>query len=86
MPVGGVSKPGFFSHPPYIGGVGYVWAQFGPSELPNEPCEFRSWVGLMDGGDPSDGVMFIVEVVDENEQRHRLTELHGVQGLSLIHI
>ncbi len=80
MPVGGVSKPGFFSHPPYIGGVGYVWAQFGPIELPNEPCEFRSWVGLMDGGDPSDGVMFIVEVVDENGQRHRLTELHGVQG------
>ncbi|MCX7969818.1 MAG: hypothetical protein N3B10_15195, partial [Armatimonadetes bacterium] len=66
MPVGGVSKPGFFSHPPYIGGVGYVWAQFGPMNLPNEPCEFRSWVGLMDGGDPSDGAMFIVEVVDEN--------------------
>ncbi|MFN3420332.1 MAG: hypothetical protein ACK40X_01225, partial [Armatimonadota bacterium] len=79
MPVGGIRKDGFFSHPPYIGGVGYVWAQFGPLKLPNEPCEFRSWVGLMDGGYPSDGVMFIVEVVDENGQQHRLAELHGIQ-------
>ncbi len=79
MPVGGIRKDGFFSHPPYIGGVGYVWAQFGPLKLPKEPCEFRSWVGLMDGGNPSDGAMFIVEIVDENGQRHRLSELHGVQ-------
>jgi len=80
MPVGGVVKPGFFSHPPYIGGVGYVWARIGPLTLPNEPCLFRSWVGLMDGGDPSDGALFIVEVEDEKSVCHRLAEQLGVQG------
>lgn len=79
IPVGGVRKDGLFCHPPYIGGVGYTWAQFGPIELPNEPCEFRAWVGLKDGGDPSDGVTFIVEVLDEQGNRHRIAERHGVQ-------
>ncbi|MFA0784357.1 MAG: hypothetical protein YYHSYBAR_002748, partial [Candidatus Fervidibacter sacchari] len=79
MPVGGVRKDGFFSHPPYIGGVGYVWAQFGPLTLPNEPCVFRVWVGLMDGGDPSDGALFIVEVLDEQGKLHRVAEKLGVQ-------
>ncbi|MGQ9519624.1 MAG: hypothetical protein ACUVTP_05985, partial [Candidatus Fervidibacter sp.] len=79
MPVGGAKKSGFFTHPPYIGGVGYSWAQFGPLKLPSEPCVFRSWIGLMDGGDPSDGVLFIVEVVDEQGNRHKLAEQHGVQ-------
>ncbi|MGQ9462144.1 MAG: hypothetical protein ACUVRR_03645 [Candidatus Fervidibacter sp.] len=79
MPVGGAKKSGFFAHPPYIGGVGYSWAQFGPLKLPSEPCVFRSWIGLMDGGDPSDGVLFIVEVVDEQGNRHKLAEQHGVQ-------
>lgn len=79
MPVGGVRKEGFFSHPPYIGGVGYVWAQIGPLKLPNEPCIFRVWVGLMDGGDPSDGALFAVEVLDESGKRYRLAEKLGVQ-------
>jgi hypothetical protein len=79
MPVGGVRKDGFFSHPPYIGGVGYVWAQFGPITLPEEPCVFRVWVGLMDGGDPSDGALFVVEVLDEQGKLHRLAEKLGVQ-------
>ncbi len=79
MPVGGVVKAGFFSHPPYIGGVGYVWAQFGPIKLPTEPYQFRAWVGLMDGGDPSDGALFIVEVIDERGQKHKVAERLGVQ-------
>jgi len=79
MPVGGVRKDGFFSHPPYIGGVGYVWAQFGPITLPDEPCVFRVWVGLMDGGDPSDGALFVVELLDEQGKLHRLAEKMGVQ-------
>ena len=79
MPVGGIRKDGFFSHPPYIGGVGYVWAQFGPITLPEEPCVFRVWVGLMDGGDPSDGALFVVEVLDEQGKLHRLAKKLGVQ-------
>lgn len=79
IPVGGVRKDGLFCHPPYIGGVGYTWAQFGPLTLPDEPCCLHAWVGLKDGGYPSDGVMFIVEVVDERGNRHRIAERHGVQ-------
>lgn len=79
MPVGGISKEGFFSHPPYIGGVGYVWAQIGPLTLPDDPCLLRTWVGLMDGGDPSDGVLFIVEVLDEQGKKHRVAEKLGIQ-------
>jgi hypothetical protein len=60
LPCGGVSKPGFFSHPPYVGGVGYSFAVFGPVTLPEEPCEFHTFIGLRDGGDPSGGVDFSV--------------------------
>lgn len=58
IPCGGVKRDGFFSHPPYRGGVGYTAAYLGPLTLPQEPCEVHLWVGLRDGGDPSDGVDF----------------------------
>ncbi|HOS92812.1 MAG TPA: hypothetical protein PLQ54_05835, partial [Armatimonadota bacterium] len=58
---GGVERRGLFTHPPYNGGVGYTYIDFEPTVVPAEPCEMHLFIGLLDGGDPSDGVDFIVE-------------------------
>jgi len=79
LAVGGVSKSGIFMHPPYMGGVGYTWAEFGPITLPAAPSEFAAFVGIRDGGDPSDGVLFRVEVTDSQGRRHSLGDMLGVQ-------
>jgi len=80
LPVGGVTKKGIFMHPPYIGGVGYAWAELKPLTLPNQPCRFHTFIGIRDGGDPSDGVWFRVELIDAQGKVHRLAEGVGVQG------
>ncbi|MBN1422046.1 MAG: hypothetical protein JXP34_24955 [Planctomycetes bacterium] len=55
---GGVTKPSFFSHPPYHGGVGLVRGVLGPFAMPAEPSVLELSVGIRDGGDVSDGVVF----------------------------
>ncbi|HZO89141.1 MAG TPA: hypothetical protein VFB38_12460 [Chthonomonadaceae bacterium] len=80
LPVGGVSKSGLFMHPPYLGKTGYTWAEMAPVTLPAEPSEFHASIGIKDGGDVSDGVLFRVEVIDAQGQRHPLAEQMGVQG------
>ena len=80
LPVGGVARRGIFMHPPYIGGVGYTWAELKPIKLPGAPCVFHTYIGLRDGGNPSDGVLFRVELIDEQGAVHRLAEGTGVQG------
>ncbi len=71
---GGVEKRGLFSHPPYQGGVGYAFADFEPLTLSEEPSELHLFIGLRDGGDPSDGVAFSVVVTDEAGRRHDVHE------------
>ncbi len=71
---GGVSKPGVFSHPPYQGGVGYTFGLLGPILIPDQNCEFRTFIGLKDGGNQSDGVFFRVLAIDEIGREHFLTE------------
>jgi len=80
LPVGGLTKKGIFMHPPYIGGVGYAWAELKPLTLPNQPCRFHTFIGIRDGGDPSDGVWFRVELIDVQGKVHHLAEGVGVQG------
>lgn len=80
LQVGQVSKRGIFMHPPYVGGVGYTWAETQPIELPSAQCEFSAHIGIKDGGDPSDGVLFAVEVVDAKGNRQRIAEGVGIQG------
>ncbi|MGB9620685.1 MAG: hypothetical protein ACPL7K_09755, partial [Armatimonadota bacterium] len=63
---GGVTKRGIFAHPPWIGGVGYTWGITRRVELPEAPCEFRTFIGLRDGGNPSDGVVFTVLAIDDS--------------------
>lgn len=72
---GGVTKDGIFSHPPYQGGVGYTYGITEPIVIPEEPCEFRCFIGIKDGGDASDGVTFKVIALDEsNAERVLLDE------------
>lgn len=80
LPVGGVSRRGIFMHPPYTGGVGYTWAEIKPIRLPRAPCLFHSWIGIRDGGNPSDGVLFKVELIDERGVVHPLAQGTGLQG------
>lgn len=79
MSVGGVAKGGIFMHPPYNGGVGNTLADFGPLLVPYSPSEFRASIGIRDGGDASDGVRFMLEIVDARGARHRLIDEIGVQ-------
>jgi len=58
---GGVERRGLYTHPPYNGGVGYTYIDFEPTVVPDEPCELRLFIGIMDGGDLSDGIDFIIE-------------------------
>ncbi len=80
LSVGGVSKPGIFMHPPYNGGVGYTWADFGPIALPAYPCELTCSVGIMDGGDKSDGVAFSVVATGPDGKPVVVGKAHGDQG------
>lgn len=79
MPVGGVEKDGLFSHPPYIGGVGYTTAIFDWIKLPKEPTEFHMFIGLMDGGDPSDGVDYTVLALTRDGKQIEVLKEHGEQ-------
>jgi len=69
MSCGGVQKPGLFCHPPYQGGVGYVFAEFEHIPIPSQPAILHLFVGLMDGGDPSDGVEFSVIAIPEDDKQ-----------------
>jgi len=77
--VGGVHKAGLFSHPPYNGGAGYSFAVFAPVQLPPEPAEVNLFIGLGDGGDPSDGVDYSIIVIDAQGNETKLFTRHGDQ-------
>lgn len=79
LPVGGVSKYGIFMHPPYMHGIGYTWAISEPIQLPSEPVEFHSFIGLKDGGDPSVGLLFSLSVIDSKGRRTYMVSELGVQ-------
>lgn len=62
---GGVTRNGLFMHPPWVGGVGYAFAEYDPVTLPAKPpAAFRAFVGKRDGSDPGDGIWFKAVVVD----------------------
>ena len=67
--VGGVSKRGFHSHPPYKKGAGFLWSDF-PLTLPAEaPIAFCCSNFLVDNGDqpPSDGAEYKVLVLEDGK-------------------
>ncbi|OQC20770.1 MAG: hypothetical protein BWX69_01609 [Planctomycetes bacterium ADurb.Bin069] len=57
---GGEKKVCLFMHPPYIGGVGATIAELWPIDVPARGAVFEASVGIADGGDISDGVVFTV--------------------------
>ena len=77
--VGGITHPGLFASPPYVGGVGYSFATFAPTQLPPEPAEVHAFLGLGDGGYPSDGVDFTLAVIDATGKETKLATMHGDQ-------
>lgn len=64
---GGVQRPSLLMHPPYGPlKAGYVFATFAV-DLPAQPAaSLRFQMAMADGGDPSDGVVFKVEVIADN--------------------
>lgn len=75
MTCGDKSKSGVFMHPPYRGGVGYTFGQFGPFSLPADvPAAFRCDIGKRDGSDPGDGILFRVAVVDQDGTQTTVAE------------
>ena len=72
--VGGASQPALFEHPPFAGG--WSRAEFRvplPSAARGQRIVFTSDIGLKDGADASDGVIFRVEA-DGDKQIEQLVE------------
>ncbi len=64
---GGLGKAGLKMHPPWVGGVGAVFALYDPIRLPAGPAAaFRAVVGKGDGSDLGDGILYKVAVVGED--------------------
>ncbi|HNT34194.1 MAG TPA: hypothetical protein PKH07_04270, partial [bacterium] len=64
---GGETKVGFAMHPPWVGGVGYVFALYSPITFPcDHPAAFRAFVGKGDGSNAGDGILYRLGVVDES--------------------
>ena len=58
------------------GGVGYTYGITGPIRIPDEESEFQAFIGIADGGNPSDGVVFQVVAIDEKGVEHELLKEH----------
>ena len=59
--------------------MGYSVAVFAPTQLPPEPAEVHLFIGLGDGGDPSDGVDYSMVVIDAAGKETKLFTEHGDQ-------
>jgi hypothetical protein len=65
--IGGVSRPGFFAHPPNHGCTVAIFLM----SLPEKPARFRSFVGLRDRSF-STGVVFSVEANGQEVAKRRM--------------
>src|SRR5690625_4169624 len=66
----GVQKSGILMHPPYKNGkTGFVFIEYEPIRLPRKPVVFKAAVGKRDRSDPGDGIVFRIEVREENSVR-----------------
>ncbi|MCL2744967.1 MAG: hypothetical protein FWE67_14070, partial [Planctomycetaceae bacterium] len=66
---GNKTQHGWGIHPPYNGGVGYTFLLSDAFTVPKEDgIEFSSEVGIRNGGDPSDGVLYQVFVIEDGKE------------------
>lgn len=72
---GGSAKPAIFSHPS-AGRAVCAYAITGPIAIPDNDCEFRAFIGLQDGGDTSDDVLFSVLALEGDGAEHPLLNQH----------
>ncbi len=73
---GGITKPGYFIHPPYLNGGGRAWLEYKftvPSIKGFVPT-IRAEVGKRDGSDLGDGILFLAVVLDEGKE-YQLAEV-----------
>ncbi|MDR2755282.1 MAG: hypothetical protein LBC20_06210 [Planctomycetaceae bacterium] len=62
------TQRGWAIHPPYLGGVGYTFLLSEPITVPKEDgITFSSEVGIRNGGDQSDGVLYRVFVSEPDK-------------------
>lgn len=62
MDCGKLELAGLAMHPPYAGGTGYAFAEYGPIALPHAPTTIRAMVGKRNGSDAGDGILFRIAV------------------------
>lgn len=62
--VGGVAKQGWYMHPPYKGGVGYVFMRWNV-RLPETPLKVSVQIGKLDSSPSGDGALYQIAVEDE---------------------
>jgi hypothetical protein len=66
--------PGLAMHPPYAGGTGYAFAEYGPITLPPAPAAARARIGKRNGSDPGDGILFRIAIADEQGKEKIVAE------------
>ena len=75
---GGVSKPGFEMHPPYLSGPGLAFVRYA-FELPAQPVAFTAFVGKGDGSDRGDGIFYRIELDAGDGKVETLAEAHVIE-------
>lgn len=74
-PCGGVERPGFFTHPPYFGGVGRVFLDY-EVELPKDfPVSLSAFVGKKDGCDVGDGIWYQIAILESASESLKEKEI-----------
>ncbi len=67
-------------HPPYMGGTGYAFMLSEPVAVPDLPgIAFSSEVGIRNGGDKSDGVLYRVFVQEDGQQEKLAGEINWAE-------
>jgi len=74
---GGVVKVGWDVHPPYIGGVGYVFLLSEPIALPTgRDMQLTASIGIRDGNVGCDGITYKIIVLDAGEETEAASVHH----------
>ncbi len=63
-PCGGVSLPGFFTHPPYLAGTGRVFLDYELNLPKDKPAILSAFVGKKDGCDVGDGIWYQIALIE----------------------
>lgn len=74
MDCGKDAHGGLAMHPPYVGASGYVFAEYGPIQLPAVPAKVTALVGKRNGSDTGDGILFRIAIIDDKGKESIVAE------------